>query len=253
MGNIAILGLGQSQKRGPMQATNGDKSIPDGLLTWDNDEEDFGSAFRVPQWGQFPLDRRLGPGEPWANNMALAFCRRAMAQTGDEARLMVVAKGGHPIQSFIRKETRDARGWEIPEGKTNMAPYVFHPDNGARRALQVLGKSHFDAILWHQGEANAGLSAQQYAARFLALRDDLLDTGIAGPGTIIIAGALYEGHGFHATHRAAMLSVRNGATGMCFAESTGLNALADEVHFTGSALVTMGQRMADQYLAATGQ
>jgi hypothetical protein len=250
---LSVLALGQSDTLAAPPANGGDKSIPDAMRSFNNGDEEFGDAFRQPQWGQYPLNRRLNANESWANNMPLAFCRRMANQPDVDPRLMVVAKGGHPIQSFIRKETREARGWEIPEGKVNMAPYIFHPENGARRALAILGQSSFNVILWLHGQGNAGLTAAQYETRFMALRGDLIETGIAGPDTMIIAGGIYEGHGFHATHRAAMLSVCADCPDVRFAESTGLNALADEVHFTGSALVTMGQRMADQYLAATGQ
>jgi hypothetical protein len=249
---LSVLALGQSNMRGAFGATNGDKAIPVEMKVWNNDDGAYGGSFQDCEWGRYPLNKREGDG-PWVNNMALSFCRRMTAQRDVTAHLMMVAKPAHPIESFIRRETREARGWEIPEGKTNLAPFVFHPDQGARLALSSLGQSGFDAILWHQGEENADLTANQYAKRFKALRSDWIETGIAGPGTIIIAGALYEGHGFHATHRAAMLSVCADCPDVRFAESTGLNALADEVHFTGSALVTMGQRMADQYLAATGQ
>jgi len=66
----------------------------------------------------------------------------------------------------------------------------------------------------------------------------------------MIIAALYEGHGFYATHKAAWLSICADYPNMRFVDSTGLNALPDGVHFTGSALVTMGQMMADVYMEA---
>ncbi len=249
MTTINVLFIGQSNMRGGFGATSGDNSIAPGARFWNNSETAFGSAYRAGQWGRYPLDRTDDAGSSYSNHMALAFGRDVTDVSGGPVRSVVIAKGGHCIEAFIRAATRTANGWAIPSGQSNLAPYIYDADQGARLACPPDGA--FDVIIKHQGEANSVNSEAVYAEKEAALIADLEATGLKGPGTIYLSGVVHEAHAFYATHKAAVTAACAGAARAFCVDSAGLaNLPASPLHFSGVGLSNYGRRFATKYLGA---
>lgn len=243
MATIAVFGWGQSNERGHPHSVGGDTSIPQGAGVFNNTETGFGTAYWAMAWGRYPTDQ--------GQSLPLAFCRRVVNVGGDRTRLFNVAKGGHPIECFLRQATLEANGWSVPAGKTAMGPLIYTATKGAKFALGQLGKTNFDVVMDMQGEANGADSVEVYRDKRLAMIQDMLGADLITAETPLIVGGLYEGGPFYQKHKDAIAQVAAVHPNVIYVDSAGL-AAADGIHLTGSAVVTLGQRMANAYLAARG-
>lgn len=247
MADLAILLAGQSNPRAARPAIGGDQSIPANLMVYGDGEGQTGRRWRKAKFGEYPLDRRVSVGDPWANNMGLSFARAVAGSYNP--RLAVVAKGAHPIESFLRFATRKTKSWPIPKGKTDLAPVIYPPRVGLKRGLAALEKAHFNVVLFHQGEANGLDSPRLYARKFLAFLEDLRLAGLITRQTPVICGTLSGLHPFYLGHKQAMQIVMNADMRVKFVELGDLPTLDDNIHFTGESLVIVGQRYAAAWQA----
>jgi len=225
--------------RGLKNATGGLKTIPANCLGWDNNETAFGSKFVKMKFGRYPLNIIANDGN-YANNLALGFCREA-SQTYNP-KLVMVSKGGHPIEAFIPAITRRNKKWPLSPDKTDLTRYVFNKFTGIARALRRSGKKRFDVVIFHQGEANGTSGTQGYFDRFENLIAHLVNRGFIGLNTPIITGGISQSHEFYAGHKQAMLNICAKYPNVKFVDSDGLVLAADGIHFTGASLVTLAQR-----------
>ncbi len=246
MPDLAVLAIGQSNMRSSPKSIGGDMTVPANLKVWGDGEAEFGTGWRTARFGQYPLDMRLAVGEAWANSLALSFCRE-LSGTYDPY-LAVVAKGGHPIESFIVRTTREANRWPIPRRKTNLAPFLYQPQMGCAKALARIGKTRFNVVIFHQGTANREDSANLYARKMEGLIGDLQRAGLIGRATPIIAGTHASTVDYYAVHRTGLLLAASRDPRIVVVEAGDL-PLVDEVHFTGAALVELGQRYAAAFTA----
>ena len=243
MAIIAAFGWGQSGERGHDSAEIVDPTIPQGASVLNNTETGFGTDYWPMAWGRYPTDR--------GQSLPLAFCRRVVNVGGDQTRLFNVAKGGHPIECFLRQATLNANGWTVPPGKTHLAPLIYNVNRGAKLALGLLGKTRFDVVMDMQGEANRADSVETYRDKRLAMMQDLLGAGLITNETPVIVAGLYEGGPFYQGHKDAIAQVSAVHPNVIYVDSAGL-AASDGLHLTGAAVISMGQRMAGNYLAVRG-
>lgn len=251
MNCVASLSLVQSNGLGVPAANNGHDEFGAGLRLWNGGESSFGSAFVPAQWGRWPLDQ-VGPNGERVNNPIQGFSLDVTEATGLPVYEMMVGKGGHPIESFMSRPTRQAGGWALRAGKSILAPYVFAQEDGAEYALNVLGKPHFDVVRWVQGEANNGDTVAEFAAKRTAVHDAMYAAGLIGPETVILMAGLFDAHPFYARHKAACQQIADANPMAFFVETAGLLGVGDGVHFRGTALINLGKKMATAYLNAIG-
>ncbi len=242
---ITALFIGQSQVRGSRLAIDGEKTHPPGLRFLNNDEEAFGTAYIKPRWGRYPLDRKFAGKHPYANHIALGFARHIWRTTEEDVHAAVVSKGGHPIECFLKPDTRSCYGWPIPPGRADLSPFLYD----AQGVLAVNG-GPFDVIIKLQGEANNRNALEVYQAKEIALIADLEAAGIKGPDTVYLSGLVYGQHDFYPTHKTAIGNAC-AAKSRCYrVDSAGLNTIPRSIiHFTGTALGNYGKRFANHYLA----
>ncbi len=249
---ITVLAIGQSNMRGGLGATGGEKDFPTAAKFFNSKERSFGTAWVDPVWGQFPFDRTEDGGLSYSNNISLSFARTVIQATGRPVWTYFVAKGQQPIESFLRPATRLKGEWPLPDGKANLAPLLYNPTHGARAALDLVPAPHFDVVLMHQGEANARNSGQSYAEKIKALYADLSDTALIRPTTQFLIGGLWEGKPFYAVHKNALIAAAQELPNFHFIDSNGLINMADgrhsPLHFPGLELQEIGRRMAAAYL-----
>jgi hypothetical protein len=237
--DLLIGASGQSQMRtndhcyGAVQTVNPINQV------WNNNQNNPGNKFRRMARGIYPLDKLAENGE-WANSMALAFCNLAAATY--TPKLVMVAKVAHPIESFISLRTRERTNLSIPEGYSNLAPLMYNQFNGMKRACRVAKKPCFDVFLWLQGEGNNRDSTKAYARKLVSVIRDLTNAGLITSKTPFLAGGVATIHPFYAEHKAAILSVAEQYKNVKHIDTNGLATHADNVHFTGPSIITLGQR-----------
>jgi len=108
---LAVLAIGQSNSRSNRQHGGGNLSIPDNLYVWNNDELKFGSKFVRAALGKWPFNVKALEDSEWSNNLSLSFCREASSEY--DPRLVMVAKGGHKLECFIKKAIRTRNNWKV--------------------------------------------------------------------------------------------------------------------------------------------
>jgi hypothetical protein len=246
MPDLLILAIGQSNMRGYKQATGGNKTIPANALVWNNDELRSGNKFIPMRFGKYPLNVIAKDGN-YANNLAMSFCRAASATY--TPKLFMVAKGGHPIESFIPKPVRVAKNWPIPAGKSDLAPYIYNSRVGAARVLIAAKKKKFDVVIFHQGEANGNNDPETYYKKFEDLRFRLIRFGFISENTKIITGGISPIGPFYSAHKSTMLLLAANYSNVKFVDSVGAEVSVDDVHFTGQGLTTLGQRYWQEFIA----
>jgi len=168
---LVVLAVGQSNSRSTQQHGGGDLSIPANLMVWNNDELKYGSKFIRAKLGVWPFNIKALIGSVWSNNLSLSFCREASSTY--DPRLVMIAKGGHRIESFIRKTTRQSKRWTIKTGTYDLSPFLLGVRYGSKRALRFLKYPRYDVVVFHQGEANGGNSpaSASWARRGLIATD----------------------------------------------------------------------------------
>lgn len=163
---IRLVASGQSNALG--RDSRSHPPLSGRVQVWDsaNDIEtldDLGSSYRLPEVTASPFAR--GAMSP------LVFAAGAIAgQLDDDVSLVLVAKGATPVEK-----------WSGP-GRTAGPMY--------RRLLAVArraGAHPYDALLWHQGEAD-DKAADEYSAKFLQLVRSLRSEGVLGETAPVLVG-----------------------------------------------------------------
>jgi hypothetical protein len=244
---ILAFHCGQSNTRCVPGQTNGNHALPD-MRYYNNREQVLGSRFLDPKYGRYPLDR-TDSRDRFSVPMSVSFARRVLALTGREVWSLTVARGGHPIESFMRLKVLRANGWTRPADMTNQAPFIHGQFEDALDAAPHKPE-FFDVVCYHQGEANGPQAAPIYKAKLKALHADLTEGGLIGPSTKFICGGLLPVANYYATHKAACLAAVAELPNAYFVDSSGLNGLPDNLHFDGIGLEEMGRRYANAFIAA---
>ncbi len=239
MPDLLVLAVGQSNMRGLRGATGGDKSIPANCQVFNNNELKPGTKFVPMALGRYPLNV-IAKDDRWANNLALSFCRQASAAY--RPKLFMVAKGGHPIEAFLPKATREVKAWPLKADRSDMSPYIYNQLLGAGVVLKAARRSKFDAVIFHQGEANSTDAGPAYMEKFKTFRNQLIRYGFITDQTKFITGGISPVSAYYATHKQAMLDLCAEFPVLRFADSNDLPLASDNIHFTGAGLTTLGQR-----------
>ena len=119
--------------------------------------------------------------------------------------------------------------------------------NKVSQAINELpSKARIDGILWHQGESD-GRDDPAYGAALYSLIDAFRSESWYGANLPFICG---ETASLPVNAQLNRLNSDNDPNTACIA-AEGLETRGDDVHFSASALRTIGRRYADRYLAMT--
>jgi hypothetical protein len=178
----------------------------------------------------------VGPGRSFA--IALAD-----AEPGVNIGLVPVAVGGSPISA-----------WEpgAVHTQTGSKPY----DDAIKRIRAVKGAGEFKAILWHQGESDAGDAATpDYEARLTTLIGRLR-AEMTNPSLPVLIGQLgrfadvpwsESRTKIDAVHR----KIARELPGVAFVSADGLVHKGDRIHFDSASARELGRRYAEAYRSMT--
>lgn len=193
-----ILAMGQSNMRGFAPVTTTDLSTNPRVLMWDTDALNspvvFGTQFRAAEYGVPPLNISVTPGVSATPLLSHECAKRLTERIGRPVYVVQIAAGGHTIEAFLRSATLTANGWTRPAGNQDLAPLVSQA--GTALAAVPGSPSKYDAVIWHQGEANWLDSVEVYANKLTKLWDDLVFYGVVDRNnTTFVAGELVQSSG----------------------------------------------------------
>ncbi|QEL16401.1 sialate O-acetylesterase [Limnoglobus roseus] len=212
-----------SSQRGPVLTSNGFQPLQ-------------------PGWSVPPGKPRITtlPGKSFGPEVAFG---RGLADhfKGKNVTLIKYAEGGTSL----------AKDWN-PDAKDKLyAAFLTF----TRQSLKELkdGKHTFDlrGMIWHQGESDAGLTAEKYEAllsQFITrVRKDL-----EAPGLPFGVGEVYD-NGKRDAVRAAQKSVAGKVPGAFFVSAAGLHTQDQGTHFDAASQITLGERFAAGMVKALGK
>lgn len=169
----------------------------------------------------------------------------AKALPGKRIALLKISRGGTSL----------AKDWNIgTQGAPNtQGPLYQEFREGVARALKALkdgGDTYvLRAMLWHQGESDAGSTEEVYTRRladFIArMREDL-----GQPELPFIIGEVYDNKKRDAV-RAAQLAVSKTVPHTALASAAGLKTWDNGTHFDAASQLTLGERLAAEALKLT--
>lgn len=227
---VAVLAIGQSNMEGrfgPVDPAFTD--VDERINVWS-----LAACRWIPaHLGKEPFYQAKGSRGP-ANNLAYVFSQTLAEDRGAIIRLVLLARGGVPIETFL------------PGG--DMAPDLLAPRGHAAQALRSLGKSAYDVLLVHQGEANFTdpdfEPAETYADKLRDLLARLTDAGLVNRKTKIVMGEISAGYRGSVEHAKAlrMLSDHCAIARWSGVETVGLRDGTGNQHATGNGLQLLGER-----------
>lgn len=210
---ITILFSGQSNCVG--YGSGGSWDISPLVTVWNNetnriDLEGLGNAWVTP-------DRSANPFYNGCNNQGIQAANYLAKLTGQQVRLIIVARGGESIKQWHNS-------------------LVTGPMYTRLRAILALADvESVDWLLWNQGSADNNLAAY-YAAKWDALIAQLTSDGIVNASTpLVVSETSYLTPAINAALRSIAA-----ADPRCGFAPIGTLPTFDEVHFTGAALVRAG-------------
>lgn len=178
--------------------------------------------------GWFP---RGDPANPPSNNLSLHFGKRVTEMDRNRVvGFVLVTAPGQPISH-----------WD-PQGE-----FFNSIRSKVSRAISELPvKSRVDGILWHQGESD-GEDDPAYGQALYTLIEAFRSESWYGAGLPFICG---ETATLPVNRQLNRLNSDGNPNTACIA-AAGLETKGDDAHFSASALRTIGQRYAEQYVAMT--
>lgn len=253
---IAVLAIGQSNMLG--------KYGPAGHIISDRVQVWVDRSWRRAVLGEPPFQRDRTNNEA-ANNLAFVFATKLAEHEQRDVRLVLLASDGKRIEFFLPNTVLRRNEWENNQRSrsfgTSLADEIFGVSGAATTCLHDLGKSHFDIVLIHQGEANFAPVAEYpwvYRDKVKALIQEFHQRKLTAGSTQFILGHINPRYHFAREHRAALLPL-SGENVMVAewegVEDVGSVANSQDAHATGRGLQTLGQLYFEAYLkgeAASG-
>lgn len=211
-----FLASGQSNCRG--RGTGGDFTISPLVKVWNNQNDisdltNLGTAWVTP-------DRNARPFVSGCNNFAVHAANQIALATGEEVRLVIVAKGDTSIGQWFSASIRQPMLYRISA------------------VLAAAGVTTLDGFWWHQGEAdNSATAAGYYPGRWNALINCLTSDGVITSSTPVVMGEVSTKYG---TIPGVLQSIADADPRIRLAPVKQFERLTDDVHFTGPELVRIG-------------
>ena len=211
-----------SDLRGPVHGSDGWKPLAPG---WSAPGNRFSAGYKVPS-------DRFGPEVSFGRAMADAM-------PGHHVAIIKFAEGGTSL----------SEDWS-PNVNGRLYDQSLAFIHQALEALTSRGDTYsIDAIVWHQGESDAGLPPGRYAQMLTAFIDRLR-TDFKQPRLPIVIGEVFDNHrrdNVRQDERDVSRSLKN----VYFASSEGLKTIDPGTHFNAASQIEMGRRMAAALLTKT--
>ncbi len=181
-----------------------------------------------------PLSKKFGPEIGFAHAIAPAFANKKIL-------LIKSTKGGTSLK----------KDWN-PQGKQSLYVHMISLVDTTLKSLKAHGDTYtVHAFLWHQGESDAGLPADEYEKLFIAfaaqLRKDL-----ANPDLPIVVGEVYD-NGKRDGVLAALRHLPTSVPHTALVSAKDLKTSDNGTHFNSASVITLGQGYAEQTLALIGK
>lgn len=233
----------------------------------------------IPGPGQTQGWKCAGPDSPdWpflptGNSYGYQYCDRLQRKTGRTVLMLQVAAGGQPISEWLPGGGGyggTGSMWSSLAAAHTLALDTPVPGRGDGLTLRQTGRVRADILLWHQGEADANYrptpynagTKEEYMSRFLRFYEAGIDPASVGSsaepmfwfGTPVLMGELlWGGTNGGAVGVGSPTDDRNDAIAeldriypfIAKVSSRNLPSL-DNLHFTGSGLVILGDRYFDR-------
>lgn len=159
---------------------------------------------------------------------------RAMADAGagKHVRLIKFAQGGTSLK----------KDWN-PDAKGKLHDGLVEHVSKALQLMRDRGDTYeIKGFVWHQGESDSKLSADEYRDRLTAfVKQVRADFGT--PELPVVLGECYD-NGERKTIRQAQIEVSGKVPNVYFATSAGLHTLDKDTHFDAPGQIALGLRMA---------
>jgi len=250
---LVILALGQSNMRGFFAANGGDETIESGVYMWNTDATDnaalvAGTAFYQAAWGTAPLNILNGSAN--AQLLSLHTANNLHRKTGRDIYVVQIAAGGHSVEAFITGASLATNGWTRPGADQDLSAFLYP---GAADALALVpgNRGKYDAVIYHQGEANSVDGVELYANKLRVLFNELT-AAFLDEQTIIAVGELAQSGGNVNVERHGYSLVRfcEVVPAARIIKSAGVPITAsNSLHFSGVGIVELGRRFADGLLS----
>ena len=234
-----LIGQSNMAGRGSMLSGDATRQLNNVWLLNDKDE---------PERARNPLNKystvrkalsqqQINPGMSFGETVAQATGRRVL--------LVVNALGGSAIEPWAK--TADKINDTSSVGYGTLQLY----SEAVRRAKEAMKYGELKAIVWHQGEANAGTTARMkgYMAKLSTLVSDLRsDLGM--PDLPFVAGEiarLREPH--NANFNPVIRTISSNIPNSAYISSEGASTIAtDDPHFDRDGQILLGTRYAEKIL-----
>ena len=176
-----------------------------------------------------PAVKKFGPEIGFGHAIAEAF-------PGKKILLIKSSKGGTSLK----------KDWD-PENPKSLYASLLSLTQKTLNSLKDHGDTYtLHAFLWHQGESDVALPAEEYEKLFTAfagkLRKDL-----AAPNLPIVLGEVYD-NGNRDTVLTALRALTKSLPHTALASAKGLKTSDPGTHFDSASVITLGQRYAEATL-----
>lgn len=220
---------GQSNARG--RGTDGDFTISPLVKVWNNKNDISDLTYLGDAW--VTPDRNADPFVSGGNNLGVHAANQIALATGEEVRLVIVAKASQGIAQWYSANMRQ--------------PMLLR----MLAILELAGVTSLDGFWWHQGEADHGTILNDYRNRWNAMVNVLQNQeGLISATTPIVMGEV----AVKFTNSNANLGVLAAADPRIrLAPIKNTPTISDDTHFPGPEYVRIGLVYAGlQQLIASG-
>ena len=238
---LAVLAFGQSNMGGYYgPAPNGAMMAPT-VNAWNYSS----NAWVTANLGAVPFHG----GTPTPNNLAYVACKEIARHTEQPLSFVLLAGNGLRIEYFMPNIVLNANGWTnsqtTPEFGSSLSEEMMGAGGDALTALASLGKTQFDLVLMHQGEAN---TEAEYADKLEALFQELDRRNLLELGTTpIVLGEINPAYGHAAQHAAiiAAFAAAHSSVGIVNWDGYISTVGGGNFHADGAGLEKLGVRYAN--------
>lgn len=243
--SVAVLAWGQSNMEGAYGPSPSSGVYSPTIRAWSL----ASNAFETATLGASPF--RIG--SPTPNNLAFVFCKELARHIETAVDLVLIAAGGMKIEHFMPNTVLSANGWTNSQTSifgASAADELMGTGGVALNALGSLGKSAFDVVIMHQGEANVD-SASVYLAKLEAQYAEMANRGLLTLGqTPIVMGYINPSYSNAADHGAAVASFVSAHSKCGSVPWSGIQTVGGgNNHATGLGLEQLGVRYFNAFSA----
>ncbi len=245
---LTVLAVGQSNMAGFYGPALAPPSHDQVVRAWDWHSAKWVTA----TLGRRPFRSAIGGGP--AHNLAYEAAQQLAAQAKINVDVALFASNNKRVEYFLPNSVLRARGWANNQTDrdfgTSLSDEILGYSGSGRQALDACDCPCFDVVLDHQGEANAGDTAQEFAAKKIAFISELRTRRLIRSDAQIILGCINPSYGAWAvTHANALQLIAANDAHVHVVRWEGVEDVRsitgeDNHHATGKGLAQLGRAYA---------